>query len=72
MAICINSTRFGELVDPHNGQNDLKLGVIRCVGDAKERFDEDPLRMLRAIRFATRFGFSLDLSVTFARKCGTY
>lgn len=63
MAICVNSTRFGELIDPYNGQGDLELGVIRCVGNAKERFDEDPLRMLRAIRFATRFQFALDLEV---------
>lgn len=63
MAICVNSARFGELIDPYNGQGDLELGVIRCVGNAKERFDEDPLRMLRAIRFATRFQFSLDLEV---------
>lgn len=60
MAICINSDSFGEFIDPYNGYEDLKKGVIRCVGDANERFSEDPLRMLRAIRFSTRFDFPID------------
>jgi tRNA nucleotidyltransferase (CCA-adding enzyme) len=41
----------GKLFDPYFGQFDLINGVLKCVGDAKERFIEDPLRMLRAIRF---------------------
>lgn len=68
MAICVNANRFGELVDPSHGQADLKDKCIRCVGDANERFDEDPLRMLRAIRFATRFGFTLHIDVLSAIK----
>ena len=49
-------------VDPFNGESDIKDRVIRCVGDAKSRFMEDPLRVLRAIRFAVRYGFFIDES----------
>ncbi len=48
------------LVDIYGGQKDIKNGVIRCVGNAKERFEEDALRILRAIRFASRFDFEID------------
>ena len=41
----------GNYIDPHNGQEDIKHGLIRCVGAAEDRFNEDVLRMLRAIRF---------------------
>src|SRR5688500_11342637 len=46
--------------DLFEGQSDLGRGVIRAVGDAERRFQEDYLRILRAIRFATRFGFVID------------
>ncbi len=49
-----------ELVDPFGGQDDLKAQLIRCVGSAQERFSEDGLRSLRAVRFAAVLGFSLD------------
>jgi tRNA nucleotidyltransferase (CCA-adding enzyme) len=49
----------GELIDPFGGEKDLKLRVIRCVGDAEERFDEDALRMLRCVRFASVLDFSI-------------
>lgn len=62
MAICLNGHRFGEFVDPYNGFEDLAAHIIKCVGDANERFSEDPLRMLRAIRFAVRFDFAIDQS----------
>lgn len=53
---------YGNIVDPFNGQDDLKRGIIRCVGNAKDRFDEDKLRVLRAIRFASRYeGFYIEL-----------
>ena len=52
--------KHGELVDPMGGVRDLKGGVIRAVGDANERFNEDPLRMIRAIRFATRLNFKIE------------
>lgn len=49
-----------KVVDYVDGQKDLSAGVIKAVGDPYHRYDEDKLRMLRAIRFATRFGFSFD------------
>jgi tRNA nucleotidyltransferase (CCA-adding enzyme) len=49
----------GELYDPFQGIEDLRHMVIRCVGDADARFQEDALRMLRTIRFASQFGFSI-------------
>jgi tRNA nucleotidyltransferase (CCA-adding enzyme) len=50
----------GEWQDPHNGQADLEHGVIRAVGDPNLRFQEDYLRILRAFRFAARFGFEIE------------
>lgn len=47
------------LVDPFGGQSDLEKGLIRAVGDANKRFEEDALRMLRAHRFASRYHFKL-------------
>lgn len=55
MAVSIDD----ELIDPYNGQEDLKSRVIRTVGNTKDRMQEDPLRELRAIRFATVLGFAL-------------
>ncbi|MNW92121.1 CCA-adding enzyme [compost metagenome] len=52
----------GNLIDPFHGREDIKAGIIRCVGEADERFEEDALRMLRAIRFASVFGFTPVLS----------
>lgn len=48
------------VIDEVGGRKDLKNGVIRAVGDAEERFAEDKLRMLRAVRFAARFGFEIE------------
>jgi tRNA nucleotidyltransferase (CCA-adding enzyme) len=48
------------LVDIFGGRADLREGVIRCVGDAKERFGEDALRMMRAVRFAAQLGFEIE------------
>lgn len=53
----------GQVVDPFGGRADLAAGVVRCVGAAEERFREDALRMLRAIRFAAELGFRLLPSV---------
>lgn len=48
------------IVDLFGGRKDLQNGIIRAVGDAKKRFDEDALRMLRAVRFAAQLGFRID------------
>jgi tRNA nucleotidyltransferase (CCA-adding enzyme) len=52
----------GRVMDPYGGSGDLKRGVIRCVGDPDERFREDALRMVRAVRFAAELGFRLTPS----------
>ena len=49
-----------ELRDPFGGQDDIERGIVRAVGDAEERLREDRLRALRAIRFASRYGFTID------------
>ena len=60
IAICLNSNHFGEIFDPNNGIKDLNDGIIRTPLDPNITFNDDPLRMLRAIRFACRFGFKFD------------
>ncbi len=52
--------RDGEILDPFGGQDDLKKKIIRAVGDANERFSEDALRMIRAVRFASALGFEIE------------
>lgn len=59
----INAMAYNEsngLVDAFDGAGDLKRRVIRCVGDPRERFTEDALRMLRAVRFGAQLGFSIE------------
>jgi len=57
----INAMALGEnLVDPYGGQKDLQEKIIRCVGNPQDRFSEDALRMIRAIRLATQLGFTID------------
>lgn len=53
------STSF-DLIDPHHGQVDLKKKIIKAVGDPQKRFQEDALRMIRAIRFATQLNFNIE------------
>jgi len=60
MAICLNKSRFGELVDPFNGLNDLKNFVIRTPLNPDITFSDDPLRMMRGIRFSAQLGFFLE------------
>jgi poly(A) polymerase len=52
--------RGGEVIDLVAGRADLDAGLIRAIGDPERRFDEDKLRMLRAVRFAARFGFDIE------------
>ena len=54
------------LVDPFDGRSDLKKGLLRCLGRAEERFLEDALRILRAMRFAAVYGFSIELGTAAA------
>lgn len=59
----INAMAYNEdigLVDAFTGEEDLKNHMIRCVGDAKERFQEDALRMLRAVRFSAQLNFQVE------------
>ena len=60
MAICLNSERFGELVDPFEGMLDLEDGIIRTPLDPDVTFIDDPLRMMRCIRFATQLNFYIE------------
>lgn len=60
MAICLNSSRFGELVDPFNGVADLEDGIIATPLDPEITFSDDPLRMMRCIRFATQLNFRIE------------
>ena len=60
MAVCLNKKRFGELVDPFGGMDDLKERTIRTPLDPDITFSDDPLRMMRCIRFATQLNFYID------------
>ena len=60
LAFRIHSDDFGELVDPHNGRRDIKKKVIRTPLEPERTFSEDPLRIMRAARFAGQLGFKIE------------
>ena len=60
MAICLNKKRFGELIDPFGGLKDCDDKIIRTPLEPKITFSDDPLRMMRAIRFATQLDFKIE------------
>ncbi len=60
MAICLNKERFGQLVDPFDGIADMEDGIIATPLDPEVTFSDDPLRMMRCIRFATQLNFSIE------------
>ena len=60
LAVCLNKARFGELVDPFGGIDDLWDGIIRTPLDPDVTFSDDPLRMMRCVRFATQLNFFIE------------
>ncbi len=60
MALCLNSDRFGELIDPFDGLYDLEDRIIRTPLDPDITFSDDPLRMMRCVRFATQLNFYIE------------
>ena len=60
MAIQLNAENYGTLIDPFNGQKDLKNQIIRTPLDADITYSDDPLRMMRAVRFATQLNFTIE------------
>ena len=60
LAICLNSNRFGELIDPFGGIQDIENKILRTPLEPGITFSDDPLRMMRAIRFASQLGFTIE------------
>lgn len=67
----INAMAYNDsqgLVDLFGGRRDLELGIVRCVGDARERFTEDALRIMRAVRFSAQLGYEIEAETAAAIK----
>jgi putative nucleotidyltransferase with HDIG domain len=62
IAMNISTEKFGELIDPYNGKEDLCKGLIRTPLQPEQTFSDDPLRMMRAIRFASQFNYKIETS----------
>lgn len=60
IAMGLNKNNFGQIIDPYNGEEDIKSKIIRTPLEPKETFSEDPLRIMRAIRFASQFDFEIE------------
>ena len=60
LALALNKNNFGELLDPFDGINDLDKGIIRTPLNPDITYSDDPLRMMRAIRFATQLNFKIE------------
>jgi len=60
MAISLNKDNFGELIDPFNGMEDMEQRILRTPLEPVQTYSDDPLRMMRAIRFASTLGFSIE------------
>jgi poly(A) polymerase len=65
MAICVNNASFGEVIDPFDGIGDIKRKIIKTPLDPVVTFSDDPLRMMRAVRFASQLNFDIEAD-TFA------
>ncbi len=64
LAVSLNESNFGKILDPFNGIDDINMGIIRTPLEPGKTFSDDPLRMMRAVRFASQLGFRID-DVTF-------
>jgi putative nucleotidyltransferase with HDIG domain len=60
LSISLNQSNFGELIDPFGGIQDLEAGIIKTPLEPSKTYSDDPLRMMRAIRFATQLNFTID------------
>ena len=72
MAISVNKDRWGELLDPFDGIGDMERGLIRTPLDPNITFSDDPVRMMRAVRFATQLGFEIEQGTFAAIKSNAY